>query len=99
MNRADLRRSAASLTPKLRFGVNGFAEVVADAFVTSFTLWRKDWNLAQREVGSSLALGLNAPVDYWSDGRGVVFDPGRVSFTVPALNLDTFKELIGAEEK
>jgi hypothetical protein len=83
----------ASLTPRLRFGVNGYAEVVVDAFVTSFTLWRKDWLLAQREVGSNLALGLNVPVDYYSDGRGVVFDPNRVTFQVPELNADTLTHL------
>jgi hypothetical protein len=83
----------ASLTPRLRFGVNGYAEVVADAFVTSFTLWRKDWNLAQREMGSALSLGLNVPVDYYSDARGLVFDPNRVSFQVPELNVDTLHQL------
>ncbi|WP_374537340.1 eCIS core domain-containing protein [Chitinimonas taiwanensis] len=88
---ADL---SASLNPQLRFSLNGYAEVVADAFVTSFTLWRKDWNLAERSVGSSLALGLNVPVDYYSDGRGVVFDPEQVSFQVPELNADTFAQLL-----
>ncbi|QNM98643.1 eCIS core domain-containing protein [Chitinimonas koreensis] len=91
---ADL---AASLTPRLRFSLNGYAEVVADAFVTSFTLWRKDWQLAEREVGSNLALGLNVPVDYYSDDRGVVFDPERVSFQVPDLNADTFSQLLNSE--
>jgi hypothetical protein len=88
---ADL---SASLNPQLRFSLNGYAEVVADAFVTSFTLWRKDWNLAERSVGSSLALGLNVPVDYYSDERGVVFDPEQVSFQVPELNADTFAQLL-----
>jgi hypothetical protein len=95
---ADL---AASVSPVLRFGLNGYAEVVADAFVTSFTLWRKDWNLAQRELGGSLTLGINAPVDYYSDGRGVVFDPNAVSFQVPSLGRDTLDRLMnggGAEQ-
>lgn len=88
---ADLN---TSISPVLRFGVNGYAEVVADAFVTSFTLWRKDWNLAQRELGSSLALGMNVPVDYYSDDRGVVFDPNAVTFQVPSLNGDTLSQLM-----
>lgn len=88
---ADLN---ASVSPALRFSVNGYAEVVADAFVTSFTLWRRDWNLAQREIGSSLALGLNVPVDYYSDERGVIFDPQAVSFQLPSLNGDTFDQLM-----
>ncbi|APV49331.1 hypothetical protein BWI17_06335 [Betaproteobacteria bacterium GR16-43] len=87
---ADL---AASLSPKLRFGVNGVVEVLANAFVADFTLWSKTWNLAQREVGANLSLGLNVPVDYYSDGRGVVFDPNRVTFTVPELNAETLKHL------
>lgn len=87
----------ALLSPQLRFSLNGYAEIVADAFVTSFTLWRKDWRLAERAIGSSLSLGLNAPVDYYSDERGVVFDPNRVTFQVPELNADTFAQLLNAE--
>jgi hypothetical protein len=67
---------------------------VADAFVTAFTLWRRDWRLAEREIGSALALGINVPVDYYSDGRGVVFDPARITFQVPELNVDTLHQLL-----
>lgn len=88
----------ASLTPRLAFNLNGYAEVVADAFVTSFTLWRKDWNLARRELGSNLALRLSVPVDYYSDGRGVVFDPQAVRFEVPSLNGDTLSQLLNAPD-
>jgi hypothetical protein len=88
----------ASLTPRLAFNLNGYAEVVADAFVTSFTLWRKDWNLASRELGSNLALRLAVPVDYYSDGRGVVFDPQAVRFETPSLNGDTFSQLLNAPD-
>lgn len=91
---ADLN---ASLSPRLAFNLNGYAEVVADAFVTSFTLWRKDWNLARREIGSNLGLNLAVPVDYYSDGRGVVFDPNAVRFDVPALNADTLGQLLNSE--
>lgn len=83
----------ASVSPALRFSVNGYAEVVADAFVTSFSLWRKDWNLAERDIGSNLALGITAPVDYYSDERGVQFDPNAVSFQVPSLNAETLGQL------
>jgi hypothetical protein len=91
---ADLN---ASLSPRLAFNLNGYAEVVADAFVTSFTLWRKDWNLARREIGSNLGLNLAVPVDYYSDGRGLVFDPNAVRFDVPSLNADTFDQLLNSE--
>jgi hypothetical protein len=87
----------ASLTPRLAFDVNGFAEVTANAFVTTFSLWRKDWNLAHREIGSNLALRIHAPVDYFSDGRGVVFDPEQVRFDVPTLNGDTLRQLLNDE--
>lgn len=86
-----------SLTPKLAFSLNGYAEVTANALVTTFSLWRKDWNLARREIGSNLALGMHVPVDYYSDGRGVVFDPDRVNFRVPSLNADTFDQLLNHE--
>jgi hypothetical protein len=88
----------ASLTPRLAFSLNGYAEVVADAFVTSFTLWRKDWNLARRELGGNLAMRLAVPVDYYSDGRGVVFDPEAVRFEVPSLNADTLGQLLNAPD-
>lgn len=87
----------ASLSPRLAFDVNGFAEVTANAFVTTFSLWRKDWNLAHREIGSNLALRIHAPVDYFSDGRGVVFDPEQVRFDVPSLNADTLRQLLNDE--
>lgn len=87
----------ASLAPRLAFSVNGYAEVVADAWVTSWTLWRKDWRLAQREIGSALALRLNAPLDWYSDGRGVVFDPERVTFQLPTLDADTLHQVMNAQ--
>jgi hypothetical protein len=89
----------ASLSPKLRFAVKGYAEVVADAFVTSFTLWHKDWLFAEREIGSALALGLHVPVDYYSDARGLVFDPRQVTFQVPELGVDTLRQLFTAPDK
>jgi 5-methylcytosine-specific restriction endonuclease McrA len=87
----------ASLSPRLSFDLNGYAEIVANAFVTTFTLWRKDWNLAHRELGSNLSLRLHAPVDYYSDGRGIVFDPEQVRFEVPSLNRDTLRQLLNEE--
>lgn len=92
---ADLN---ASLSPRLAFDLNGYAEVTANALVTTFSLWRKEWNLARSEVGSSLALGLQVPVDYYSgDSRGVVFNPEDVHFEVPALNADTLDQLLNEE--
>lgn len=87
----------ATLSPRLAFDVDGFAEVNADALVHTFTLWHKDWKLAHKEIGGSLALHLNAPVDYFSDGRGVVFDPKAVSFDVPPLGMDTLHQLMNGD--
>ena len=58
--------------------------MVADAFVTSFTLWRKDYTLAQREFGSGLTCGVNVPVS-WTEQRGLDFDLNRVQFQVPEI--------------
>ncbi len=79
---------SASATPRLRASINGFAEVVADAFVTSFTLWRKDWRLAQREFGSGLTVGVSVPVT-WRQTTGLDFDFNRVQFQVPEISAES----------
>ncbi|MBL8470384.1 MAG: hypothetical protein KF778_12740 [Rhodocyclaceae bacterium] len=66
--------------------------------VTTFTIWRKDFTLAEREFGSSLKMGINVPVDYYSDDRGVVFDPSKIDFQVPSLNEDTFDRIINGSD-
>jgi len=91
---AELNTSAA---PRLAFDVNGHAEVIANAVFTTFSLWRKEWNLAHLQVGSSLALRMNAPVDYYSNGRGLVFDPAAVRLEAPPLNRATFDQLLNDE--
>ena len=75
----------ASATPRLRASVGGFAEVVADAFVTSFTLWRRDYTLAEREFGSALTVGVTVPVA-WRQHGGLDFDFNRVQFQVPEIS-------------
>ncbi len=78
---------SASATPRMRASVNGFAEVVADAFVTSFTLWRRDYQLAERQFGSGLTVGVTVPVT-WHQQGGLDFDFERVQFQVPELSPD-----------
>ncbi len=85
---------AASVTPKLRFGVNGYVSVLAGAFGVNYELWRKDWQLAEKEAGSNLSIGITVPVDYYSDSRGIVFDPNQVTFQVPSLDVDTLRGLL-----
>ena len=88
---ADL---AASVSPKLKFQLIGHVSLLLGAFGYNYEAWRKNWNLADKEVGSNLAIGVNAPVDYYSDSRGIIFDPHKVSFQVPSLNADTLRSLI-----
>lgn len=76
---------SASATPRLRASINGFAEVVADAFVTSFTLWRRDYVIAEREFGSGLTVGISVPAT-WRQYGGLDFDFDRVQFQVPELS-------------
>ncbi len=78
---------SASATPRMRASVNGFAEVVADAFVTSFTLWRRDYRLAERQFGSGLTVGVSVPLS-WRQHGGLDFDFERVQFQVPDLSPD-----------
>lgn len=70
-------QQSASATPRMPASVNGFAEVVADAFVTSFTLWRRDYQLAERQFGSGLTVGVTVPVS-WRQRGGLDFDFERV---------------------
>jgi hypothetical protein len=87
----------ATLSPRLAFDVDGFAEVTADALVHAFSPWRKEWKLAHKELGGSLSLHLNAPVDQFGYGRGVVFDPKAVSFDVPPLGMDRLHQLMNGD--
>ena len=48
-------------------------------------------------MGSSLALRMNAPVDYYSNGRGVVFNPAAVRLQAPPMNRATFDQLLNNE--
>ncbi|MBL8484351.1 MAG: hypothetical protein JNJ60_19290, partial [Rhodocyclaceae bacterium] len=92
---ADLR---TTISPKLRFSVTGYLKLLGDLLVTTFTIWRKDFTLAEREFGSSLKIGINVPVDYYSDDRGIVFDPSKIDFQVPSLNADTFDQIINGSD-
>src|SRR5262249_16354872 len=45
-----------TLQAKLKLKLSGYAEVVADAWVRKFELWRKEWKIAEKEFGSTLSL-------------------------------------------
>lgn len=86
----------AKATPRLVLGVNATIQLIAKALVTDFSLWEKKWDLAKREVGSSFGIDVIAPVDYYSDQRGIVFDPSKVDIKKPELTMDTFKQLFAS---
>ncbi|MGJ0506521.1 MAG: eCIS core domain-containing protein [Methylocystis sp.] len=81
----------ASAEPKLRFTVGAFAKADVSLLVTSFTIYRKDWQLASFEYGPALRVGLSAPIAYRS-GSGVDFDFSAIQFQLPSISP---RELIG----
>jgi hypothetical protein len=75
----------AQASPRLQASVSGFAQVVANAFVTTFTLWRKDYQIAERAFGSGLAIGMTVPVT-WRERGGLDFNFSQVQFQVPEIS-------------
>ena len=79
----------ASLTPKLVFHLR--------AIVTaSLAFWSKTWrkDLAQREFGSGMQLGVRLPVHY-QEGQPFAMDWSRLTFTHPDIDpLETAKNFL-----
>jgi hypothetical protein len=82
---------SASAEPKLKFTVGAFVKADVSLLVTSFTIYRKDWQLAAFEYGPALRVGLSVPIGYKS-GSGVDFDFNAIQFQLPSV---TPSELIG----
>jgi hypothetical protein len=82
---------SASVEPKLKFTVGAFVKADVSLLVTSFTIYRKDWQLAAFEYGPALRVGLSVPIAYRS-GSGVDFDFDAIQFQLPSV---TPRELIG----
>jgi hypothetical protein len=82
---------SASVEPKLKFTVGAFVRADVSLLVTSFTVYRKDWQLAAFEYGPALRVGLSVPIAYRS-GSGVDFDFDAIQFQLPPV---TPRDLIG----
>jgi hypothetical protein len=77
----------ANVSPKLRASVTGAAQVLVNAFVTTYTLWRKEYVIAEREFGSALSVGISVPAT-WRERGGLDFDINRVQFEIPPITPD-----------
>jgi hypothetical protein len=77
----------ANASPKLTASITGAAQVLVNAFVTTYTLWRKEYVIAEREFGSSLSVGISVPVT-WRERGGLDFDINRVQFEIPPITPD-----------
>ena len=72
----------ASLSPKLRFHIDA-------SLTASLAWWSKTWgpwNLAQREFGSDLQLGIHLPVRY-DESQGLAVAWSEAQFRYPSINV------------
>ncbi|MFO1144556.1 MAG: hypothetical protein U1E59_19725 [Amaricoccus sp.] len=74
----------ASAEPRLRFSLGAFVRADVSLILTSFTVYRKDWQLAAFEFGPALRLGIEAPIAYRSES-GVDFDFNAIRFQLPSI--------------
>lgn len=80
--------------PKLRIGLSAFVSVEADVFLGTIDLYDDEWELAAKEFGSNLKVGVSFPVHY-EEGKKFNIGLDDVKFTYPKINvLDTVKGLI-----
>jgi hypothetical protein len=85
-----------SAMPKLVFRLKAFVKVEVDVFVTTIEVYRKDWLLAQKEVGSSLRIGVRVPFKYVF-GQPFELSLDQIEFIVPKIEPGQLvKELLPA---
>jgi Domain of unknown function (DUF4157) len=77
----------ANASPRLVASITGAAQVLVNAFVTTYTLWRKEYVIAERAFGSSLSVGISVPAT-WRERGGLDFDINRVQFEIPPITPD-----------
>lgn len=82
---------SASAEPRLRFTVGAFVKADVSLLITSFTIYRKDWQLAAFEYGPALRVGMAVPIA-WRSGSGVDFDFNAIRFQLPSISP---QEMIG----
>jgi Domain of unknown function (DUF4157) len=85
-----------SAMPKLVFRLKAFVKVEVDLWITTIEVYRKDWILAQRELGSSLKVGVRVPFKYvFGEPFDLALD--QIEFIVPKLEPSQLvKELLPA---
>lgn len=84
-------QAAIYAEPKLKFDVSAFVKVEAGIGFLSTTIYEDKWQLAQKEFGSGLRIGVHAPVHY-EEGKPFSFKAEDVHFDVPEIKPE---ELIG----
>ena len=75
---------SASMQPKLKFSVGAFVKADVSLLITDFTIYRKDWKLAEFEYGPALQVGISVPLGY-SSQRGLDFDFNKIEFQLPSI--------------
>ncbi|MDA8018114.1 MAG: DUF4157 domain-containing protein [Thermoanaerobaculia bacterium] len=70
--------------PKLTVDLTGFALVEADIVVDTIELYRKNWALAKKEIGSNLEFGISFPIHY-REGQPFNISLSDVEFTEPEI--------------
>jgi hypothetical protein len=71
--------------PKLAVDITGFVKVEADLFITTISLYEKQWQLAGFEYGSGLRFGVSFPVHY-QEGQPFDLSLDKVKFQVPDID-------------
>jgi hypothetical protein len=74
-----------SAQPSIKFDVNAYVKVDVSLLVTTIEVYRKDWNLASKEWGSGLKIGLRFPVHYVF-GQPFEISLSQVEFIVPDID-------------
>lgn len=75
-----------SAQPSLKFDVNAYVKVEASLIFTTIEVYRKDWNLASKEWGGGLKIGLRFPVHYVF-GQPFELSLDQVEFIVPEIDV------------
>ncbi|WP_086839420.1 eCIS core domain-containing protein [Amycolatopsis kentuckyensis] len=71
--------------PKFRFGIDAFVDVTADLWITEVELYRRKWQLAAFEYGSSLRFGMVFPLHYES-GKPFALSFDQIQWTYPQID-------------
>jgi hypothetical protein len=82
-------RAELAAQPRLAFRLRAFVRVEADLFITTIEIYKKEWQLAEVEVGSSLRVGVRIPFNYVF-GQPFDLSLDQVEFIVPQIDPMSF---------